>query len=125
MAPRRPRATIHATDRGTFAVAVDGVVLRDDFKTRALAAMWATRQKIYEGTSPRRTKPIIPPELEDQSIKPTRLLAAMQGESHWRFMIDARAGLYGELYPLGRGHGLKFGKWKAGRDARAIKVAAE
>jgi len=119
------QASIVKTDNG-FAVSLDGVTVRDGFKSPGHAAMWAQRQKIYERTTPRRgAKPTIPPALEDESIKSTRLLAAMNGESHWRFMIDARAGKYGALYPFGKGQGLKFGAWKAGRDARAIKVAAE
>ena len=113
-------ATIAPSASG-WAVVVDGKVLHDGFVRPGHAAMWATRQGIYERTTPRRNlKPTIPAALEDESIKPTRLLAAMTGESHERFMIDARAGRYGELYPFGRGQGLKFGAWKAGRDARAI-----
>ena len=125
IASKRIQATISPTERGTFAVAIDGEIIRNDFKTRALAAMWATRQKIYRGTSGPLTKPTIPPALEDESIKPVRLLAAMSGQSYPRFMIDARAGKYGPLYPFGnKSHGLKFGLWKAGRDTRVIKVAA-
>jgi len=117
------QASIIASDNG-FAVSLDGVIIRDGFVSPGHASMWAKRQKIYESKSPPRRKPQIPPELENHAIKPTRLLAAMSGQSHRHFMVDARAGRYGELYSLGRGRGLKFGAWKAGRDTRAIKVAA-
>jgi hypothetical protein len=105
-----------------FVVAVNGKVVRGGFATRALACMWAARQKIYARKTPRRVKPPLPPALEDLSIKPTRLLAELDGQAHWRFMLDARAGKYGPLYPCGRGEGLMFGEWKRGRAARAIKT---
>src|SRR5262249_16298050 len=126
MAPRIQKTRIVQTDDGKFAL-VDGYgqIVRSGFRSKQLAAICGKRHKIYEGTTPSKRKTHIPPELEDLSIKPTRLLAEMTGESHWRFMIDARAGRYGELYPLGRGHGLQFGNWKRGLATRAIKVAAE
>jgi hypothetical protein len=114
------QATIVPSDNG-FAVVVDGNVVRAGFTSRGMAAMWAARQKLYRGTTRRHAKPVIPPALEDQSIKPTRLLAAMTGESHWRFMVEARRGTYGPLFRLGsKGYGLGYGNWKRGLAARAI-----
>jgi hypothetical protein len=116
----KQNAEIIPCDDG-FAVAVAGEIVRAGFVSRGHAAMWAARQRIYRGKTPRRAKPTIPPELEDQSIKSTRLLAAMIGQSHYRFMIDARAGKYGPLYRFGRGEGLMFGNWKRAMAARIVK----
>ena len=115
-----PQATIIETSNG-FAVSLNGTIVRDGFTSRGHAAMWATRQKIYQGTTPRRAKPTIPAEIEDYSIKPIPLLAAMSGDSYPRFLADAKAGKYGPLYPLGKGHGLMFGNWKAGMATRVVK----
>ena len=84
--------------------------------------MWAARQKIYTGTTPRRRQPEIPPELEDESIKKIKLLAEMSGESYPRFLAEAKKGKYGELYRLGKKIlGLKYGNWKRGMAARVVK----
>ena len=93
-----------------------------DFGVRGHAAMWAARQKIYEGTTPRRRQQEIPPELVDESIKPIPLLAKMSGKGYPRLLAEAKAGLYGELYQLGKNSfGLKFGNWKRGMAARIVK----
>ena len=86
--------------------------------------MWGTRQKLYQGSGPPRRKPAIPPNLEDESIKPIPLLSRMSGDSYPTFLADAKAGRYGELYRLANGFGLKFGNWKRGMAARVINKAA-
>ena len=113
-------ATIQSTGRGTYAVVLGGKV-RHEARTRALAAMWAARQKIYQGTTPRRAKPPIPAEIEDYSIKPIPLLAQMSGDSYRTFLADAKAGRYGPLYQLANGLGLNFGNWKRGTAARKVQ----
>lgn len=115
-------ARIIPSDNG-FAVVVGRHVFRDGFKDRAVAAMWASRQKsiIYKGITPRRAKPPIPPDLEDESIKPIPLLASMSGDSYRTFLADAKSGRYGELYQLANGFGLNFGNWKRGMAARIVK----
>jgi hypothetical protein len=114
-------AIIQLTERGTYAVVVRRKVRRDDFPTRAVAAMWAARQGIYKGVTPRRAKPTIPAEIEDHSIKPIPLLARMSGDSYRTFLADAHDGRYGPLYELANGYGLNFGNWKRGMAARVVK----
>jgi hypothetical protein len=121
--PTKQNARIIPSDNG-YAVVVGRHVFRDGFKDRAVAAMWASRQKsiIYKGVTPRRAKPTIPAEIEDESIKKIKLLAEMSGESYPRFLAEAKAGMYGELYQLGKNiFGLKYGNWKRGMAARVVK----
>jgi hypothetical protein len=118
----KKRATIQPSDAG-FAIINDGEIIRDGFTSRGHAAMWAARQKIYQGKHAPRRKPEIPPELEDESIKKLRLLAAMSGKSYWRFLAEAKSGVYGELYLLGKKTlGLKYGAWKRGMAARQVQA---
>jgi hypothetical protein len=118
------KTAIIAADDGHFAVMLDGEILRSGFKGRGHAAMWATRRGIYQGSTPPKVKTEIPHNLEDESIKRTRLLARMSHQSPQRFLADARTGMYGPLYQLGKNiFGLKFGLWKAGMAAREIKPA--
>ena len=119
----KKNASIQPTDRG-FAVVVGGRVLHEA-RSRALCAMWAARQKIYKGVTPRRAKPTIPAEIEDHSIKPIPLLARMSGDSYRTFLEDAKSGRYGPLYELGNGFGLNFGNWKRGMAAREIKATSK
>jgi hypothetical protein len=113
-------AIIQLTERGTHAVVVGGKV-RYEARTRAGAAMWGARAGVYRGVTPPRRKPPIPPDLEDESIKPIPLLARMSGDSYRTFLADAKAGRYGPLYELANGYGLNFGNWKRAMAARVIK----
>ena len=113
-------AIIEPTERGTYALKVDGKVLHEA-PSRALCGMWGARKGYYQGVTPRRAKPTIPAEIEDHSIKPIPLLAKMSGDSYRTFLKDAKRGRYGPLYDLGNGFGLNFGNWKRGMAARIVK----
>ena len=114
-------AIIEPTERGTYALKVDGKVLHEA-PSRALCGMWGARKGYYQGVTPRRAKPTIPAEIEDESIKKIKLLAEMSGESYPRFLAEAKAGTYGELYQLGKNSlGLKYGNWKRAMAARVVK----
>jgi hypothetical protein len=115
-------ATIQPTDHGTFAVVAGGKVLRDDFPTRALAAMWGTRQGVYQGKHPPRRRPEIPADLADERILKLPLAAKLAGRGYPRFLAEAKAGMWGELYQIGRtSFGVKFGNLKRGMAASVIK----
>ena len=118
-----PQTTIRPSGPDSFAVVgADGATVRDGFKSRGHAAMWAAKQKIYQGKTPPRRQVEIPPALEDESIKKIKLLAEMSGESYPRFLAEAKAGVYGELYQLGKNiFGLKYGNWKRAMAARIVK----
>jgi len=117
-----PQAVIRRTNDGSFAVIVDDEIVRDGFVSRGHAAMWASRQHLYERKTPRRRQVALPPDLEDESIKKLPLLARMSGKSYPTFLAEAKAGAYGELYQLGKNiFGLKFGNWKRGMAAQTVK----
>jgi len=96
------KATIVATDGGHFAVVLDGEIIRSGFKSRGHAAMWAARQKIYEGKAQPRHKPEIPADLIDERILKLPLAAKLTGRGYSRFLSEAHAGMWGELYLLGK-----------------------
>jgi hypothetical protein len=114
-------ATIKRLSDGKYAVIRDGEILYSGFAGPGHAAMWAARQNIYKPKGKPRRWPVIPNNLEDESIKPLPLLARMSGGGYPRFLREAKEGLYGELYKLGNGYGLKYGDWKRGMAARVIK----
>jgi hypothetical protein len=116
----KQNAAIIASDNG-FAVVVDGEIVRDGFVGKGHAAMWAKRRGIYHRQGPVRRKPEIPANLEDDAIKPIPLLARMSHSGYPKFLAEAKAGLYGELYAVGNGYGLKYGNWKRGMAARVVK----
>jgi len=121
-----PQATIRPSASGFALIGINGAVIRDGFKTRALAAMWAARKGLYQRTTPRPNKPTIPAELENDAIKGIPLLARLTGTAYWRFLAEAKCGLYGPLIQLGpNSFGLRFGDWKAAIASREIKTASK
>jgi hypothetical protein len=122
MSPKPNTAAIIPTDDGRFAVVVDGEIVRSGFISRGHGAMWATRQGLYTGKTPRRPKINIPTELEDHRILKRTVAAKLVGEGYPRFLAESNAGLWGPRYQLGaRGLGHAFGDLKRGMAARAVK----
>jgi hypothetical protein len=95
----KKNGTIQPTDGG-FAFVVDGKVLHEA-ASRALCGMWGARAGYYQGVTPRRRKPEIPPDLENFRIVKRRLAAALVGEGYPRFLAESRAGLWGPVYQMG------------------------
>ena len=121
----KKNATIQPTDRG-FAVVVNGKVLRDNFPSRALAAMWAARQKIYQGKTPPRRQVEIPPDLENLRVIRRPQAAKIVNKSYRQFRAESDAGLWGARYQIGIntvGHTL--GDLKRGMAAREIKATSK
>jgi hypothetical protein len=115
-------ATIQPTESGTFAVVISGKVLRDNFPTRALAAMWAARQGVYKSPALPRRKPEIPDAPADEQILKLRLAARLTGRGYPRFLNEAKRGVWGELYQVGKNiFGVKLGNIKRGMASAQIK----
>lgn len=115
-------ATIRPTDDGTFAVVVNGKVLRADFPTRASACMWAAKRGVYKSPAPPRRKPEIPDALVDEQILKLPLAARLTGRGYPRFLDEAKRGMWGELYQLGKNiFGVKLGNIKRGLTAAQLK----
>ena len=114
-------ATIQPTESGTYAVVVNGKVLHES-PTRALAAMWGAKRRVYKSPVPPRRKPEIPDALADEQILKLPLAARLTGRGYPRFLAEAKAGVWGELYQLGKNiFGVKLGNIKRGMAAAQIK----
>jgi hypothetical protein len=114
-------ATIEPTDRGTFVVVDDGKVLHEA-RSRALCAMWGSRQRVYKSPVPPRRKPEIPDALADEQILKLPLAAKLTGRGYPRFLDEAKRGMWGELYQLNKkDRGVKLGNIKRGMTAAQIK----
>jgi hypothetical protein len=77
--------------------------------------------ELYERKTPPRRPVEIPAALEDEAILPIPLLAKLSGWGYPGFLAAAKAGVFGELYQLGNGFGLKRGAWKRGMATRVVK----
>jgi len=123
---KQTQATIRSSPSGFALVDAGGAVIRDGFRTRALAAMWGTRQKLYTGTTPRRQKIAIPAELEDHRVLKRPVAATLVGEGYPRFLEESNAGLWGPVIRMGANtFGHRLGDLKARMAAREIKTASK
>jgi hypothetical protein len=85
--------------------------------------MWAARQGIYQGKTPRRRKPEIPPDLENFRIVKRPVAAALVGEGYPRFLEESNAGLWGPVYQMGANtFGHQLGDLKARIAARQVRI---
>jgi len=118
--PTKQTTTIEPSGDG-FAVITDGKTIRDGFVSRGHAAMWAARKGLYQGHTPRR-KPEIPVSLADEQILKLPLAAKLTGRGYPRFLAEAKAGVWGELFQLGKNiFGVKLGNIKRSLTAAQIK----
>jgi hypothetical protein len=117
----KQNAEIIRCDNGCFAVAVDGEIVRTGFVSKGHGAMWAKRAGLYRAKNPPRRKPEIPDALADEQILKLPLAAKLTGCGYPRFRDEAKHGLWGELYQLGKNtFGLKLGNIKRGMAARQV-----
>jgi len=113
-------ATIEPCGNG-FAVAMHGEVLRT-FRTKALACMWASRQKIYQRKTPRRQQIALPDDLGDLRVIKSSHAAKIVGASYPRFLEQSKSGLWGpriQISAISFGHTL--GDLKRGIASRQVQ----
>jgi hypothetical protein len=125
MSPKQ-NVTINPS-KGGFAIYANGEIVRDGFTSRGHAAMWATRQGLYQSTRThkRNVRLPIPDALVGERIFGLPFYAHLQNRSYHSFLAEARAGKWGPLLKISKRYfGIRFGDYQKSVAAREIKPTA-